>query len=146
MIVTVDTNVLFEALYSSRGASYQILRLIRNGEISLAISVPMFQEYQAVLLRKEKKNQLGLDDSQIESVLQFIAAVGRPTHISYIWRPNLKDEADNMVLELAIASRSQYLITRNIRDFTKAADLKEFDIKIVTPYEFLKNWREKYGE
>ena len=71
----------------------------------------------------------------------FVATVAFPVDISYLWRPNLRDEADNMVLELAIASRSNYLITSNIRDFTVDADLKNDDICIVTPGEFYWKWR-----
>ena len=144
--MTVDTNVLFEALYSSRGASYQILRLIRRGELVMAISVPVFQEYRDVLSRQTSKSQLGLDEDSIEVILQFIAMVGRPTNISYAWRPNLRDEADNMIIELALASRSEYLITRNIRDFTVEADLKNDDLRIVTPGEFIQEWRKSHGK
>ena len=146
MIIALDTNVLFEGLYSTRGASHQILRLIRHGELLMAISVPLFQEYRDVLSRKENKKQLGLDDSKVEIILQFIAAIGHPANISYMWRPNLKDEADNMVFELAVASGSQYLITSNIKEFTIGAELKNFDIKIVTPQEFMREWRKHYGE
>lgn len=146
MVVTIDTNVLFEAFYSKLGASYQILRLIRHGEVSMAISVPLFQEYRDVLSRADSKRQLGLDDADVEVVLQFIATVGRPTDISFSWRPNLKDEADNMVVELALASRSEYLVTSNVRDFTEGADLKNDDIRIVTPKEFLREWRRSHGK
>jgi putative PIN family toxin of toxin-antitoxin system len=146
VVVTVDTNVLFEALYSKWGASYQILRLIRHGEIGMALSVPLFQEYRDVLSRSESKRQLGLDDTSVEVILQFLATVGRPTDISYSWRPNLKDEADNMVVELALASRSEYLITSNIRDFTEGADLKNDDLKIVTPRQFMEEWRRSHGK
>lgn len=141
----MDTNILFEALYSKHGASYQILRLIRHGEIGMAISVPLFQEYRDVLSRRESKRQLGLDESSIELILQFIATVGRPTDISFSWRPNLKDEADNMVVELALASRSEYLVTSNIRDFTQGADLKNDDIEVVTPKHFMQVWRRGHG-
>lgn len=146
MVVTIDTNVLFESLYSKRGASYQILRLVRHGEIGMAISVPVFQEYRDVLSRESSKRQLGIDDENTEVILQFIATVGRPTDISYAWRPNLKDEADNMVIELALASRSQYLVTSNTKDFTVGADLNNNDIRIVTSGEFLREWREKHGK
>jgi len=146
VVVTVDTNVLFEAFYSKFGASYQILRLIRHGEIGMAISVPLFQEYRDVLSRTESKRQLGLDESSIEVILQFVATVGRPTDISFSWRPNLKDEADNMVVELALASRSEYLITSNVRDFTQDADLKNDDLKAVTPKQFMQEWRRSHGE
>ncbi|MCU7244485.1 MAG: PIN domain-containing protein [Microcystis aeruginosa WS75] len=34
-----------------------------------------------------------------------------------MWRPNLKDEADNHLVELAIAGSAGIIVTNNIRDF-----------------------------
>ena len=42
MVVTVDTNIVFQGLYSNKGASNMILRLIRNEQVRLALSVPVF--------------------------------------------------------------------------------------------------------
>ena len=94
MIVTIDTNVLFQAFDSRRGASHQIIRLMRTGDITMAISVPVFQEYRDALSREDNR-RLGLDEEAIDTIMQFIAITGRPTNISYIWRPNLRDEGDN---------------------------------------------------
>ncbi len=145
-IVTVDTSVLFQAFHSRRGASHQILHLLRTGELSLAISVPVFQEYRDVLSRKENMVQLGLDSDAVDTILQFIAVTGRPTNIRYSWRPNLRDEADNMFIELARASLSDYLVTSNIKDFTLEADLRNDDLRIVTPGEFMRKWRNRNEE
>ena len=51
MLLVLDTNVLFMGLYSSKGASYRILKLIRDGNVQMALSIPTFSEYQDVLLR-----------------------------------------------------------------------------------------------
>jgi predicted nucleic acid-binding protein len=88
--------------------------------------MPVFEENRDVLSRKENKVQLNLTDSKLNTILQFIAAVGHPTKISYLWRPNLRDEADNMVFEFAIASSSQYLTTIQIRENKSDADLRYF--------------------
>ena len=146
MIVTVDTNILFQALYSNVGASHEVLKMIRRGDVVLAISVPVFQEYRDVLSRIETRSILGMDEDDIQTIMQFVALVGRPTEISFTWRPNLQDEGDNMMVELARASGSTYLITRNTRDFVQNSDLKNDDLRIVTPAEFLKEWRETHGE
>ena len=112
----------------------------------MAISVPVYQEYHDVLGRKKNRSQLGLTESDIKLILQFIAVVGQPTNIAFAWRPNLKDEADNMFVELAIASSSQHLVTNNIRDFTQGTDLKNDDLRIVTPGAFLQDWRRVHGK
>jgi putative PIN family toxin of toxin-antitoxin system len=146
MIVTIDTNVLFQAFYSRAGASYQIVRMVRFGELEMAISVPVFQEYRDVISRPENKTFLGLDNSDIDTIMDFVATVGRVTHISYSWRPNLRDEADNMIIKLARASGSEYVITRNVKDMTIGSDMKNDDIQVVTPGDFLARWRKRWDK
>lgn len=77
----------------------------------------------------------------IDKILRFIAYVGKTFEIFYLFRPNLKDEKDNMLVELALTSQSNYLITSNISDF-KNTELKFDQLNIITPSEFVKIWRE----
>ena len=56
--------------------------------------------------------------------------------IYYTWRPNLKDEGDNFLIELAVSSGAKAIITYNIKDF-KNAELV-FSYKIITPEDFIK--------
>ena len=51
--VVLDTNVLFSGLYSSNGASYQLLTAIFNKKFKIAISTPLVFEYEDVLNRNE---------------------------------------------------------------------------------------------
>ena len=97
----------------------------------MAISVPVFQEYRDVLSRKDNQRRLGLGEESIDSVMHFIAITGRPTNISY------------MAAESARASGSHYLITQNVKDFTLDADMRNDDLYIVTPAEFMAVWRDK---
>ena len=60
-------------------------------------------------------------------------------------RPNLRDENDNAFVELAFASGSAYLITQNVRDFTVDADLNLGQLTVVTPAQFMNQWRETHG-
>ena len=69
-----------------------------------------------------------------------ITYIGKTFEIYFLFHPNLKDEKDNMIVELAITSQSDYLITSNIRDF-KNAELKFDELKVFTPGEFIKMWR-----
>jgi putative PIN family toxin of toxin-antitoxin system len=143
--VTVDTNILYQALRSHVGASHAILQLLRTGDLQFAISVPVFEEYSAVLLRPSVLKETGLDRSDIEAVLDFIALAGVPTPIDFLWRPNLKDESDNMFVELAVASGSKYLITRNRRHYAVGNALRFDSFKMVAPAEFLALWRRHHG-
>ncbi len=51
MYAILDTCVLISALRSSTGASYQILRAVRDGDVKIALSVALALEYESVALR-----------------------------------------------------------------------------------------------
>ena len=145
VVVTVDTSVLFQALYSSSGASHAILRRVRGGAIRLALSVAVYTEYQDVLTRSEKRSQPGLSVDEVQTVLNFSAFIGVPSPVHFRMRPNLRDGNDNAFVELAFASGSSYLITQNIRDFTVDADLNLGHLTVVTPVQFMQQWRKTHG-
>lgn len=91
--------------------------------VRLALSVPVYGEHQDVLTRPEKRTELGLSVDEVRKVLDFIAFIGVPTPVHFRLRPNLRDESDNIFVELAFASGSSYLVTQNVRDFTVDTDL-----------------------
>jgi len=142
MLVTLDTNIIYQALRSSGGASFFILQQVRERKIQIALSVPLFEEYEDVLKREKSLNDLEMDVEDIDKILRFIAYVGKPYKSYFLFRPNLKDEKDNMVVELAIASQSDYLVTSNVKDFDNA-ELTFDQLRVVTPAEFVKLWRDK---
>lgn len=80
----------------------------------------------------------------MHDLLTALIKFGKSQKIYYLWRPNLKDENDNLFVELAIASGSQYLITNNVRDF-KSGELKTSSFEFITPYDFWKVLRSKNG-
>ncbi len=143
--VTVDTNILYQALCSRLGASYAILELVRGGELQLAISVPVFEEYRDLLSRPRVLKSTGLTQADVEAALAFIALAAVPTPIDFLWRPNLKDESDNIFVELAVASGNEYLIARNRRHYSIGNTLLFDSFKVVTPAEFLAQWRKQHG-
>ena len=144
MLVVLDTNVLYQALRSSSGASHFILSLIRNNKVSLALSVPVFNEYRKVLTRPESLKDLHLSHSDIEKILRFIAYIGKPYTMYFLFRPNLMDEYDNIFIELSIIINCNYLITSNIKDFTIKSELTFDDLAVITPSDFVKLWRKNY--
>ncbi|TGM74265.1 putative toxin-antitoxin system toxin component, PIN family [Leptospira mtsangambouensis] len=144
MRVTIDTNVIYQALRDNRGASHFILNLVENRRIELALSTPVFTEYSDVLLRDKSLSDLALSKKDINLVLDFLAFVATPFSINYLLRPNLTDENDNLFVELAFASNSRYLITSNIKDFNLKSELKFDSFKVITPTDFAKFWRLNY--
>jgi putative PIN family toxin of toxin-antitoxin system len=132
-IAVLDTNVLFSGLYSSEGASYKILNFLENNKIKIAVSVALLFEYEEIL--KRNKRILKLGNEEIEDILNFICQVAVHQKIFFLWRPYLKDQKDDHLLELAVASRAIYIITHNIRDFNS---VDKFGVLAITPSEFTK--------
>ena len=137
MIITVDTNVIFSALYSNQGASHQIVRLIIDEEIKLALSPQVYFEYYEVLMRENNLEMFNLSKKETEDFLDLLALLAQKYSIYYLLRPNLPDEDDNIFMECAYASNSDYLITSNVKDF-KQSELKGFGFEIITPKDFYK--------
>ncbi len=135
--VVIDTNVLIAALRSQRGASFLLLSLIGDRRWQMNLSVPLFLEYEDVAKRPD--SGLTLSTEQVDDVLNFICAEANLREIFYLWRPVLPDPADDFILELAVESRCDFIITFNIRDFAGA---EKFGIGVITPQEFLR----KLGE
>jgi putative PIN family toxin of toxin-antitoxin system len=130
--IVIDTNVLLAALKSSRGASYRLLTLIGTGHFTINISVPLILEYEAILLKYLAETALSTDD--LDNILDYVCAVAHHQSIYYLWRPFLKDTKDDMVLELAVAASSQFIITFNQKDF---GGIEQFGLRPLTPKAFL---------
>jgi putative PIN family toxin of toxin-antitoxin system len=130
--IIIDTNVLYTALRSRRGASAKLLSLVGTGLFEVHLSVSLVLEYEDVLLRKSRS--LPVTKDVIADVIDSLCALGKHHDIYFLWRPYLPDAGDEMVLEVAVASGSEYIVTYNERDF-RGAD--RFGIKVVTPKEFL---------
>ncbi len=130
--IVVDTNVFVSALRSRRGASYRLLTLIGTGDFEIAVSVPLVLEYESAA--KKVLDSLPLSESYLDDILDYICSVATRRKIHYRWRPQLGDPGDEMVLELAVESESDLIVTYNKRDFRGA---ERFGIRVATPKEFL---------
>ncbi len=140
MIVTIDTNVILAALLSQNGASHCILNLIIEEKLKIALSTPVVLEYDSVLKRKEILQKMNLTDNKINDVLDLLVLLADKYSIYFRLRPNLLDEDDNLFVECAFSSNSNYLITSNIKDFRRG-DLINYPFKVITPGDFYSHWR-----
>jgi len=131
--IIIDTCVFISALRSNRGASFKLLSLIDSNKFEFYLSVALVLEYEAVAKRSSQK--LGLTDSDIEELIDYLCTVGKSRQVHFLWRPSLKDPSDDFILELAVESECDYIVTHNIRDFTKT---EKFQVKAITPQKFLK--------
>ena len=128
----MDTNVVVAALLFNRGASHRVLRLVGDPRWRINLSVPLVLEYEQTLKRVCTGGTLS--DSDIESVVDFLCANANLRPIFFLWRPLLPDLQDDFVLELAIESRADFLLTFNTRDFVGA---ERFGVRVIAPREFL---------
>jgi putative PIN family toxin of toxin-antitoxin system len=131
--VVLDTNVIFAGLDSNSGASHKLLYFLEEGVFENNVSTPLILEYEATL--KKKKERLGLSVSEIEKFVDYICSISSRRKVFFLWRPTLNDPNDEMVLEVAVASRVSFIITFNKRDFVEAP---RFGIVVLNPSEFLK--------
>ena len=130
--IVVDTNVFVTALRSKHGASYKLIQLIKKGIFQLNLSVPLAIEFEAVA--KRTIGEITLDEKEVDNILDFVISKSNRWQIFYLWRPELNDPCDDMVLELAVTANCPYIVTYNVGDFKPA---KKFGITAITPKEFL---------
>jgi putative PIN family toxin of toxin-antitoxin system len=133
MRIVLDTSVLVAAARSNRGASHALLARLPDAGFQTVISVALFAEYRAVLLRPE--NLLQRNIPQAERFLDFLISTSHLQEVFYRWRPALPDADDDLILELAVAAGCRYIVTHNLRDFR---GMEQWGIAAVTPGDFLK--------
>ena len=132
MRVVVDTNVLVAAASSASGANREVIRRCLTGRFEPLIGQALFSEYESVLSRLDLFVRSPISHDEREALWAAFASRCRWVRVRYLWRPNLPDEADNHVVELAVAGGAQPIVTHNWRDF-KRAELGFPGLQVVTP-------------
>ncbi len=125
----LDTNVIVSAMRSDRGTAFKVLSLVGSDRFEVSVSVALVFEYESALSRWTSASA-----EEIARLLDYLCSVADRQKIFYLWRPYLRDPMDDHVLEVAVASRSQVIVTFNKRDF---GGCERFGIRIVDPREFL---------
>jgi len=120
-------------LRSRRGRAFRLLTLVGTGQFDIYLSVPLVLEYEEVLLRELP--HLQVSRTVVEDVLDFHCTVATRHRIFFLWRPYLPDPSDDMLLELAVTARCDFIVTYNTRDFIS---IERFAIRAIEPGEFLR--------
>lgn len=120
MKVVVDTNIFVSAIMNADGAPREILRLCLQGRLSPLMGNSLFAEYEDVCGREELFDGRFLSSAERAELLDTFLSCSIWVPIYYLWRPNLRDEADNHLVELAIGGGAAVIVTANKRDFSRA--------------------------
>lgn len=139
MIVVVDTNVFVGACLGSRSCA-DVLAACLRGQLGPLMSAALYAEYEDVLGRKRLWERARLSATEREELLDVFLARCSWRRIFFSWRPNLQDEGDNHLIELAIAGAASGIVTRNVRDFARA-QLRFDHLRIWPPETLLEEIR-----
>ncbi len=133
--VILDTNVVVSSLIQKSFPYYILKDLVLEKHVQLCLSIELMSEYYEVLNRdkfakypdfKAKADSILVD---IERIVNFYTPKVKISKI--------KDESDNMLLELAEEAQADFLITGNTNDFTMK---KQKKTKIITPREYWEDY------
>jgi putative PIN family toxin of toxin-antitoxin system len=131
--LVLDTDVLVAAMRSPSGASAAILKAARLDRITILMSVSLALEFEAVCSRVEHRVAAGLSEREVSIFVTAVIAMAEPVETHFLWRPQLRDTGDEMVLEAAVNGRADALVTFNQRHFGNVP--ARFGVELLLPRE-----------
>jgi putative PIN family toxin of toxin-antitoxin system len=137
MRIVLDTSVLVAASRSRNGASFRIVSMLPSPEFEIALTIAVYTEWQAVLTRPEHL-PTGVTADMALGFVRYLASVAHLQDVHFLWRPFLRDPDDDMVLECAVASGCEFIVTHNVKDFRRVEAL---NVRAITPADFLNRLR-----
>lgn len=136
MRLVLDTNVIVAGLRSPAGASAALIDRALTRQFDLLLSVALALEYEAACQDPAQRIISGLSEAEVATIISALCAVADPVQTRFLWRPQLRDPADEMVLEAAINGFADALVTFDRRDFGDAPG--RFGIALLSPRQALR--------
>ena len=133
----MDTNVFIAAMLSPSGGNRDTLRACLDGRAHPLMGAALFHEYEDVMRRPDPMSKSPLRPGDRQTLFEAFLSVCEWVKVYFLWRPNLPDEGDNHLVELAIAGGAETIVTNNVRD-VRRGELSFPNLQILTPAEFLK--------
>lgn len=131
--------MLVSAVRSRKGASYALVSSLPDRRFQICLSVALYAEWLAVLTRAEHLPP-GTNSEMALQFARYLASIAHLQDVHFLWRPFLRDPDDDMVLECAVASGANMIVTHNVKDFARVGSL---GVQVKTPGQFLENMKEK---
>ncbi len=139
MRVVLDTNVIVAAMRSPKGASAALVMAARHGQVTILANVGLALEYEASCRRPEHGIAAELSPAQVEVFVDAVIGMAEPVETHFLWRPQLRDPADELVLEAAANGQAAAIVTFNTKDFGTVP--RQFGIEVWTPVDALRRIR-----
>jgi putative PIN family toxin of toxin-antitoxin system len=136
--IVLDTNVVVVGIRSGGGAARQVIRGCLASAYEPLFGPALLAEYEYAL-RGSRLPSAVVSVGDRQELLAAIASVGRWVNVYYLWRPNLRDEADNHLVELALAGGASAIVAHNVRDLA-SGELLFPSLRVLTPAAFLKEY------
>ncbi len=145
--VVLDCMVFLQALANEESAAARVLDLLDRSEITLYVSEQTLRELRAVVERSEVRKSLpGINDLRVETLFRRLdkkAVRIKPVPKTFEYE---RDPADEPYINLAIAARADFLVTRDrdLLDLMTGYDRESKDLRqrfrfltIIEPEELL---------
>lgn len=135
MRIVVDTNVFVGACIG-RGPASKVIEACLMEQFVPQLSSTLLFEYADLIGREPIFKSARLSYEERRKLLLAFSAACEWREVYFNWRPNLRGEADNHLIELAISSNAPIIVTENLRDFA-FQDLKFPHLKVFNARDFL---------
>jgi putative PIN family toxin of toxin-antitoxin system len=142
--IVVDTNVFVSALLSPSGNCRGVLRLCLLRRCQPLMGEKLFHEFCDVVQRPVMARS-PLSEWERQELLEAFFSVCEWVQVFFLWRPNLTDEGDNHLMEMAVAGMAGCIVTQNARHF-RGGELHFPEVRVETPSGFQQRWRRDYGD
>ncbi len=99
-------------------------------------NVGLALEYEATCRRVEHRVAAGLSSAEVDIFLDAVIAMVEPVETHFMWRPQLRDPGDEIVLDAAVNGRANAIVTFNHKDYGDIP--RRFGVEVIAPVDALK--------
>lgn len=131
-VVVLDTNVLVAGLRSRTGASHALLRAVGGDRFEIGLTAALVIEYESVLKRPDL---VPFTPAEVDTLIDYLCGVGRCRAVRFRVRPAAADPDDDQVLEAAVVTGRECIVTLNPADLRAGA--REYGVEVLSPGEAL---------